>query len=242
MMYRKPTYRVYVEEGPGGAMSHVAELPGCFAVGSNASKAVAATPKAIRDFLLWLRSHREPLVPEAHIARPNLADIAIVEVRTEGAPMQAGSKATLFEFDAQVWSAEKLERTLRWLHYSRADLLAAIDGRSEEEVKATQIASDRTIWDVLWHVANAEYGYINCLAGHQPGEEPVTDNEPSHILRRLALIREILERCARAIPPDKQGEIVYPTWSDYTDEPWTLQKALRRALEHEREHLSELRW
>ena len=236
MMYRKPTYRVYVEEGPGGAMSHVAELPGCFAVGSNASKAVAATPKAIRDFLLWLRSHREPIVPEAHVARPNLADIAVVEVRSGGAPLQAGSKAALFEFDTQAWSNDKLERTLRWLQYSRADLLTDIEGMSEDDLKASQVAPDRTLYSTLWHVANAEYGYINRIAGPLDGEEPVTDDEPSHIKRRLATIREILERRSRAIPPPKRGEIIYPTWADRPDEPWTLQKALRRALEHEREH------
>ena len=50
---RKPPYRVFVEEGLGGAMAHVAELPGCFAVGSSAARAAAGTPAAIAQFLQW---------------------------------------------------------------------------------------------------------------------------------------------------------------------------------------------
>src|SRR4051812_5134447 len=105
-------------------MAHVAELPGCFAVGRDAPRAVAATPSAIAEFLSWLRRYREPLVPEAHIARPSVADLFVAEIRREGAPTEAGNKATLFEFDKADWNDEKLERTLRWLGYSRADLLA----------------------------------------------------------------------------------------------------------------------
>jgi uncharacterized damage-inducible protein DinB/predicted RNase H-like HicB family nuclease len=241
MMHRKPTYHVYVEEGSSGAMAHVAELPGCFAVGSDASKAVAATPRAIRDFLAWLRGHREPLVPEAHVSRPNLADISVMEVRTEGAPLQAGSQAALFDFDKAAWDDEKLERTLRWLQYSRADLLAAIEGMSEEELKERHITPNRTLWDTLRHVANAEYGYINRIVGPLDDREPVTESEPAHIMDRLNTIRAILERWSRTIPYEKRAEITYPTWTSRPDEPWTLQKALRRALEHELEHLRELR-
>jgi uncharacterized damage-inducible protein DinB len=220
-------------------MAHVAELPGCFTVGSSASKVVATTPRAIRDFLVWLRTHREPLVPEAHVARPNLADISVVEVRTEGMPMQAGSKAALFDFDKVAWDDERLERTLRWLSYSRADLLAAIAGITEHDLKARQIAPGRTMWDTLRHVANAEYIYINRVAGPLNEREPVTDDKPSQIMERLAMIRDIFERQARAIPVDRRAEVIYPTWANRPEEPWTLQKAVRRALEHEIEHLRE---
>src|SRR5215216_4575403 len=90
IIHRKPPYRVYVEAGTGGAMAHVAELPGCCAVGSNAARAAAAAPAAIAEFLTWLRGHREPLVPEAHVSKPSMADLFVAEVRTEGAPLQVG--------------------------------------------------------------------------------------------------------------------------------------------------------
>ena len=121
IIHRKPPYRVYVEEGQGGAMAHVAELPGCFAVGRDAARAAAAVPRAISDFLVWLRQHHEPLVPEAHVPRPSVADLFVAEVRHEGAPTVAGTKAALFEFDEAAWDDEKLDRTLRWLAYSRAE-------------------------------------------------------------------------------------------------------------------------
>jgi uncharacterized damage-inducible protein DinB len=146
----------------------------------------------------------------------------------------------LFEFDKTAWDDEKLERTLRWLGYSRADLLAKIEGLGEEDLKARSVEPDRSVRDTLWHVANAEYGYVNRIAGPLDGVEPVTDDWPAGVRERLAVIRDILERRVRAIPPGKRGEVVYPVWAHRPDEPWTLQKAVRRAIEHEIEHLAEL--
>lgn len=239
-IHRKPVYRIYIEEGSGGAMAHVAELPGCFATASDASKAVASTPKAIIAFLAWLKSHREPLVPEAHVSRPTVADLYIAEVQSEGVPTQAGSTVALFEFDQEPWSDEKLERTLRWLSYSRADLLSKIEGMSEAELMSTHIEADRTLWDTLWHIANAEYGYINRIAGPLEGIEPITGELPSDVRDRLAAIREMLQKRVRAILPENRTHIIYPTWANRPNEPWTLPKALRRAIEHEKEHLTEL--
>lgn len=145
-------------------MAHVAELPGCFAIASDASRAVAGTPKAIVAFLAWLRKHREPLVPEALVSRPSMADLYVAEVISEGAPLQAGSQAAIFEFDKVAWNDERLERTLRWLRYSRADLLSAIEGLDDATLKSKQLAPDRTLWNTIWHVANAEYGYANRIS------------------------------------------------------------------------------
>ncbi|HUP27682.1 MAG TPA: DinB family protein [Chloroflexia bacterium] len=240
IIHRKPPYRVFVEEGPSGAMAHVAELPGCFAVGSDASKSVAGVPRAIVAFLAWLRSHREPLVPEALVARPSMADLYVAEVFSEGAPLQAGSRAALFEPDTTAWTDEKLERTLRWLSYSRADLLSQVEGMSEAELKAIRLEEDRTLWDTLLHVANAEYGYVNRIAGPLSEKEGVTPTEPADARQRLALVRNILQRRVTEITPDRRVEVVYAPWAARPDEPWTLQKALRRALEHEREHVFEI--
>jgi uncharacterized damage-inducible protein DinB len=236
---RRP-YHVYVEEGASGAMAHVAELPGCFAVGSSAPLAVAGVPRAIEGFLAWLKAHREPLVPEASVSRPSMNDLSVAEVRTGGAPLKAGSRAALFDFDKAAWDDYKLERTLRWLDYSRADLLAKIDGKSEQELRARQVAPGRTAWDTLWHVANAEFGYIDQVAGPLEGVENITESEPSDVRERLAAVREVLARKARGVPSDKRGEVILPDWTDKPGEPWTLAKALRRALEHELEHLREL--
>jgi uncharacterized damage-inducible protein DinB/predicted RNase H-like HicB family nuclease len=237
---QKRPYRVYIEEGTGGAMAHVAELPGCFAVGSTSSLAAGAVAPAIARFLQWLKGHREPIVPEAHVARPTVLDISIVEVLHSGSPTQAGSRAELFDFDKEPWDDYKLERTLRWLSYSRADLLLRVQGLTEQQMKSRLVLPGRTIWDTLLHVANAEYGYINRIAGPLDNVEPVTDDRPSDARERLAVVREILVRRVRAIPQDKRGEVILPTWANRPDEPWTLAKALRRALEHEREHTAEL--
>jgi predicted RNase H-like HicB family nuclease len=240
IIHRKPPYRLYIEEGQGAAMAHVAELPGCFAVGTDAARVAAAAPRAIADFLAWLKGHREPLVPEAHVARPTMADLFVAEIRKGGAPTSAGSRAALFDFDQVAWDDERVERTLRWLGYSRADLLSRIEGFGDEQLKGTKLTPDRTLWDTLRHVANAEYGYINRIAGPLESVEPVSDEEPSDVKERLAAIRDLFVRRVRSVPAEKRGAVIYPAWAARPDEPWTLAKALRRALEHEREHLLEI--
>lgn len=221
-------------------MAHVAELPGCFAVGSSAPLAVAAMPRAITEFLQWLKAHREPLVPEASVSRPTMNDLSVAEVRTKGAPTKAGNEVALFDFDAVGWDDYKLERTLRWLGYSRADLLAKVEGLDDKELKGRYIYPDRTLWTTLWHVANAEFGYIDQVVGPLEGIEKVSGDEPSDVRERLDGIRDIFVRRARSVPPERRAAVVLPTWTPRPDEPWTLAKALRRALEHEREHLREL--
>ncbi|HEX9988165.1 MAG TPA: type II toxin-antitoxin system HicB family antitoxin [Chloroflexia bacterium] len=233
IIHRKPPYRVYAEEGQGGAMAHVAELPGCFSTGSTASRAVAAMPKAITSFLAWLRAHREPLVPEAHVTRPTVADLFIAEVHSEGTPI-------LFSFDKIPWDDEKLERTLRWLAYSRADLLAKLSNLTEAEMESHQLAPNRTLQQTLQHIVNAEYNYINCASGPLDDTKPITDTHPANTIERITVTRDILQRHARAIPQERRADVIYPTWTNRPNEPWTLQKALRRALEHELQHLAEL--
>ena len=221
-------------------MAHVAELTGCFAVGTDASRAVGAMPGAIIEFLGWLKAHREPLVPEAYVARPSMADLFVAEIRAKGAPLVAGSQAGLFEFDRAEWDDERLERTLRWLGYSRADLLDKIEDLGEAELKARQIMPGRSLWDTLRHVGNAEFGYIMSIDGPLEGIEPITDTEPADVRERLGVIRGIFERRVRARPAGKRSEVVLPKWTARPDEPWTLPKVMRRAIEHEREHFAEI--
>lgn len=234
IIHRKPPYRVYVEEGHGGATAHVAELPGCFTMGTDASRAVAAMPRAIIVFLAWLRRHREPLVPEAYVSRPSVADLFVADVRPEDASL------LLFAADKAAWDDDKLERTLRWLSYSRADLLARTEGLDETILKSRQIALGRTLWDTLLHIANTEYGYMNMVSGPLDSVGPTANTEPIEALEWLTVERSMFEKWARSIPSETRGEVVYPEWSSKPNEAWTLAKALRRALEHELRHLAEV--
>jgi uncharacterized damage-inducible protein DinB len=161
-------------------------------------------------------------------------------VREGGAPLVGGSRAALFPFDEEPWDDYKLERTLRWLQYSRADLLAKVEGLDEGDLRSRHVAPDRTVWDTLRHVADAEYGYIIRITGWLDDKESITYDRPADARERLSAIREVFMRYARSIPDDRRSEVIYPTWTGRPDEPWTLAKSIRRALEHEREHLAEL--
>ena len=91
---------------------------------------------------------------------------------------------------------------------------------SEGDLKARYVYPGRTLWMTLWHVANAEFGYIDQVVGPLEGIEPVTDSEPSDVQERLQVIREIFIRRVSDIPPEKRADVVYPTWTPTSDEPW----------------------
>ena len=126
-------------------MAHVAELPGCFAVGRDA-------PRAVGRPLPRLPSSSpgsESIVNRWYLRLTCRArawpTFFVAEIKRGGAPSAAGSKAALFEFDKADWSDDMLERTLRWLSYSRADLLARIEGMSEADLESRQIGTGRTL-------------------------------------------------------------------------------------------------
>lgn len=56
-------------------------------------------------------------------------------------------------------------------------------------------------------------------------------------VERLVVVREGFERFFRSLPAEWYSRVVTPTWfCDIPTERWTARKALRRAIEHEREH------
>ena len=217
-------YHAYVEVGTGGAMAHVAELPGCFAVGSTAPLAVAALPGAITRFLQWLRAHREPLVPEAHVSRPSMVDVSVAEVREGEHPFRRAAKRRCSRLTRKGGTITSWRGRCAGWGTVAPTCWRRLRGWTRAALASRRVAPDRTLRDTLWHVANAEFGYISRWWAGWKAREPVSDNAPADVRERLAAVREIFTRYALAVPPEKRGEVVYPTWSERPDEPWTLAK------------------
>ncbi len=231
-------YDVYLELGPAGeCMAHVLGLPGCLVRANNQAEALAALPDAVRAYHAWLRHHGED-VPE--LVEP--ISLHVAETSTGFVPFWRGSKAALFAPDRVRVSREEMEIYFRLAAYARSDLLALVRSLSDEMLDWKADQESMSIREILRHVGNAEEWYVSRVVNPETLPLEWTHDADLPIFEFLEMERRTtLDRLCQ-LADRELAEIFYPTqWSDHPDEPWTARKALRRFLEHEREHTDHIR-
>ena len=232
-------YDVYLEVGEGGvSMAHVLQLPGCAAGGASLDEALANVVEAIGDYYEWLGRHDDP----SHESDSAIT-IELAEITSGLGPFQRGDKAAIFGPDREPLSRTELETCLRYAGYSRADLLALTRHLSDDAldwrpgIDGPHAHDEMTIREILRHVGNAEEWFASRLV--HPDRLPVQwqDDDQMPIFEFLAMERRTVTTLLRELTDEEREAVTYPTWfTDHPDEPWTARKALRRLLEHEREH------
>ena len=127
--------------------------------------------------------------------------------------------------DTVPMAPDEIARAKRWLKASRAAVLAEIN----------HLPADA--WD--WKPAPGEWS-LRWITNHMGGAELyLTDKlmEPDRaLLDRLAVTRRVALERLDALAAKDAGRV-----TTFDGEEWTPRKALRRMLEHEQEHLSQLR-
>ncbi len=230
-------YDIYLEVGPGGeCMAHVPSLPGCFARASSRKGALAALPEAIRGYHAWLRQHGESLPdPVEPIA------LQVAEVVTGFVPFWRGSKAALFAPDRLPVNREEMETCLRRASYSRADLLALVRELPDEILDWRAGPDSMCIREILRHIGNAEEWYVSRLVALETLPPEWEHDEAMPIFGFLEMERRTTLERLRRLTDRELAEVFCPThWTRHPDELWTARKALRRLLEHEREHIAHI--
>jgi uncharacterized damage-inducible protein DinB len=216
----------------GRTMVHALSLPGCFVRGADRETALAAFPKEIGAFLDWLE--QKGIHPENATLEWEL-----VEERQGVAPFESGDDAALFQLDLLPPEDRELESYLRVSQAAREDLLALTAPLSEEQMKARR-PKMRTIEGILWHIANAEEWYVSRL-GVIP-ELHAFDHFPGSLFEYLDAVRRMAQTRFRSLTSLERVTIYrIPEYTSHPDEPWNLRKALRRMIEHEREHTANIR-
>ena len=121
-------YALYAESGPQRkkTLVHVLDLLGCVVQADTTDEAVAAAPDAIRAYLRYLERHGEKVDPDEKI------ETRLAEHNTAG--MFSGQ--AIWPQDLKPLSPAALARYLRWLEWSRADLLALVKGMDETRLRA----------------------------------------------------------------------------------------------------------
>jgi uncharacterized damage-inducible protein DinB/predicted RNase H-like HicB family nuclease len=223
------TYALYLESGPQHkkTLAHVLDLLGCVVQGDTTDEAVAATPDTIRAYLSYLRRHGDKVDPNAKI------ETRIAEHNTEG----LFSGQAIWPQDLKPLAPAALARYLRWLDWSRADLLALAKGISEERLRAKP-AQGRSLHDILVHVLGADKSYVYALVGPlKTMGEPTNAAERGDLELRIALTEAraaAIDRLKRLTPEERRNvrRSGQSTYSAY--------RVIRRMLEHEWEHRREI--
>jgi len=119
----------------------------------------------------------------------------------------------------------ELEKLIEWLSLSRQEMINILKDLPED---AWEWKPDEDGWDlqqVVCHIADAERYYIDRL-----------QNWPNTPLARLTAVRGVALDKLRALTADERNRV-----TAFNQSKWTARKVIRRMLEHEREHLSQIK-
>ncbi len=230
-------YALYVESGPKRrkTMVHVLDLLGCTVNGPTTDAALAATPDAIRAYLRFLRQHGEAVDPNA----PFTTSVALHVM--EGQWLGNGNPDGGFPPDFQSLTIEELHVYLPRLTWLGAELSRCIGiyVLSREQMLAKPAGGGRPIYDILVHVADAEYAYFQSPVNKPEGLSvalKAVQQGPESIPSALPLFWQIAHSCLEAMTEADRTQFV-----QHGVRTWTARRAMRRMLEHAWEHLQEIR-
>lgn len=233
-----------LETGTSGLWyGRIAELLGTHARASTRASVLDELQSELLYHLEWMRRHGdEP--PQVRGSKLVVGE----EVSGIGQLGESGGEVALFRYDLKAVSPSLLEECVKRMGYNRSDLLAQVRGLSAESMSVVPPGKKRNIAQILSHVCNAEEFYASRLG---PEADRVYESslgvrveeaDRLPVFQRLETVRHGCVETLRQVAPGK-GDRVF-TRAEYTSYPgerWTAHKVLRRFLEHEREHIYNIR-
>jgi predicted RNase H-like HicB family nuclease len=127
--------------------------------------------------------------------------------------------------DYAPMTPDEIARAKRWLEASRDAMLAELADLPDEAWDWKPSVDDWPLRAITNHIGNSELWYTDKLM--EPDRAP---------LDRLDVTRCVaLDRLDALAPQDPERVTIFE------GEDWTLRKVLRRMLEHEQEHLAQIR-
>jgi predicted RNase H-like HicB family nuclease len=226
-------FDLYLESGPQQKRTwiYVPSLPGTVAFGPTTDQAIENTPGAIRDRVAFLRRHGEDM-PD-----PEPIELNVAQHIVERAMLGFGQQT--FPSDRQPLTAAEAARQLRWAEWSREELVAAARAQTTP-LTAPPPAGGRSAAAILSHVAGAEWAYVSANLGTLPGASAAMgaiERAGDDPWAALASERETVMARLRAMTPDELARVVEREGKP----PRSARRMMRRFLEHEWEHVLELR-
>ena len=223
------TYALYLESGPQRkkTLAHVLDLLGCVVQADSTDEAIASSPDTIRAYLRYLRRHGENVDPNEKI------ETRLAEHNIEG----LFSGQALWPQDQKPLAPAALARYVRWLDWSRADLLALVKWIDEKGLRAKP-AKGRSLHDILLHVLDADKSYVYGLVGPLKAM-----GDPTNAADRGELDLRVALREARAAAIDRLKSLTPAERRNVRkagQSTYSAHRVIRRMLEHEWEHRREI--
>ena len=226
-------FDLYLESGPQHKRTwvYVPGLPGCVAFGPTTDQAIENTRPAIRERLDFLRRHGESQ-PDPEPIELSVAE-HIIERRFLGFGQQ------VFATDREPLDAQEAARQLLWAEWSREELVAVARAQTLPLSEAPA-SGGRSTAAILSHVAGSEWSYVSSTLGTLPGYSAAiaaiegAGNEP---WAALEAEREAVMTRLHSMTAQELTHVV----ERLDRPPRTARRMLRRMLEHEWEHVLELR-
>jgi uncharacterized damage-inducible protein DinB len=204
----------------------VPALPGCFCEAASEKEAVARLPAVVGEHLAWLQRHEEDVPGDT------CNEVEVVE-RVEAPP---GRSEPAFASDRALSSREDIELAIRRMAYARADLLDLVSPLPNSVIDWQPGPEKWSIRGILAHIASAEGYYRTSLLDEQPEREPVEARFDLELQREGAIAH------LRSLGAEQREKVYHPNWPwrGNEQEEWTVRKALRRFIYHERFHTRDI--
>jgi len=219
----------------GRTLAWALEHPGCFAYGMNAVGATTNLEGALNSYAGWILRHDthtwltfiegelEPVI------NGQWEDYYINDDYDRVGEGEGYTVESFFPYDWKPLTSLEIERGLKLLDWTRADLFKVVEGLSEEKLNTAYPAERWSINGILGHVGGAEHWYMECLGLAFPRAEL-----PEEPMARLRKVRRHLSTALRTLEGVKKVVAV-------DGEFWSPRKMLRKALWHERDHTEHIR-
>jgi len=210
------------------------EHPGCFAYGQDSDEAQKNFLQAAQEYAAWIADHGESwLHDEVELIVEENFDAYFLNSVFER--VERGKDTYMVEsFFVHDWkplAPYEVERALKLLAWSRADLISIIKGLSTETLNRTYPDERWAINGILGHIGGAEWWYQERIGYPFPENEQDVPEEP---FERLAVVRNHFN----SLLPKLVG---VNKVAGLDGEIWSPRKVLRRALWHERDHTGHIR-
>lgn len=232
----EPTeYRVGTAQSKAGVEAWVFDLPGCRAIAPTQAAALEVLPVVIAEHLSWLDGHGNV----TRNAFPfHFEVVEEVEAR--------GDCNLVFADDMLATSPEDLEVGLRRLGFARYDLLRVVTQLPDAVLDWAPLAKGvsycgpaaRTVRGVLQHIAASDAALARTFSGTSDRRAAAGDHSPDIFGQRQGLIERL--RALSSAELGREFRSGYEGSEKSGAELWTVRKALRYLIAHERSHTKEI--
>ncbi len=206
-----------IEYNPGGFLIYAANFPGLYVRGAAKEEALAKFDGELRRYLRWCGGSK---------VLPEQAEVETVQEKCSRLQICDADSDVLFEKEKEPLSPEEYQRLKLLVLKSARDFRKIYDSIPNPDISLR--SPRQSFYGPVPRTPREMYGHTNSVTAYYLapfGLEP--ENLPDIYLNRMQALSELESL------PDFLSDRIY-TASD--GEEWTLRKALRRFLWHDRIH------